>query len=116
MYNLIKHWIAYAVHENMLLFPRQFIIWPWNTDKMRFNTYIYIYCIHNKFCRKIEKYNKKMAYLSDFKRQKSEKHRTASRLMTNWAEPPCDTVEIIHTEEWYSCLSDYRKYIKVVII
>ena len=32
----------YAVHENLLFFPMQFI-WPVNTDKMRFNTYIYIF-------------------------------------------------------------------------
>ena len=31
-----------AVHENLLFFPMQFI-WPVNTDKMRFNTYIYIF-------------------------------------------------------------------------
>ena len=33
---------ALAVHENLLFFPMQFI-WPVNTDKMRFNTYIYIF-------------------------------------------------------------------------
>ena len=31
-----------AVHENLLFFPMQFI-WPVNTDKMRFNSYIYIF-------------------------------------------------------------------------
>ena len=31
-----------AVHENLLFFPMQFIR-PVNTDKMRFNTYIYIF-------------------------------------------------------------------------
>ena len=31
-----------AVHENLLFFLMQFI-WPVNTDKMRFNTYIYIF-------------------------------------------------------------------------
>ena len=30
-----------AVHENLLFCPMQFI-WPVNTDKMRFSTYIYI--------------------------------------------------------------------------
>ena len=33
---------ALAVHENLLFFPMQFI-WPVNTDKMRFNSYIYIF-------------------------------------------------------------------------
>ena len=33
---------AYALHENLLFFPMQFI-WPMNTDKIRFNTYIYIF-------------------------------------------------------------------------
>ena len=33
---------ALAVHENLLFFPMQFIS-PVNTDKMRFNTYIYIF-------------------------------------------------------------------------
>ena len=33
---------ALAVHENLLFFPMQFI-WPVNTDKIRFNTYIYIF-------------------------------------------------------------------------
>ena len=33
---------ALAVHENLLFFPMQFI-WPVNTDKMPFNTYIYIF-------------------------------------------------------------------------
>ena len=33
---------ALAVHEHLLFFPMQFI-WPVNTDKMRFNTYIYIF-------------------------------------------------------------------------
>ena len=33
---------ALAVHENLLFFPMQFI-WPVNTDKMRSNTYIYIF-------------------------------------------------------------------------
>ena len=33
---------ALAVHENLLFFPMQFI-WPVNTDKMQFNTYIYIF-------------------------------------------------------------------------
>ena len=33
---------ALAVHENLLFFPMQFI-WPVNTDKMRFSTYIYIF-------------------------------------------------------------------------
>ena len=54
-----------------------------------------------------------MAYLSDLERQESEKHRTASRQMTNWAEPPCDIVQMILEEEWYSFLSDNRKYIKL---
>ena len=40
-----------------------------------------------------------MSHLSDFKRQESEKHRTAGRRMTNRAEPPCDVVQIIQTEE-----------------
>ena len=31
-----------AVHESLLFFPMQFI-WPVNTDKMQFNTYIYIF-------------------------------------------------------------------------
>ena len=34
--------LNYAVHENLLFFPMQFI-WPVNTDKTRFNTYIYIF-------------------------------------------------------------------------
>ena len=33
---------ALAVHETLLFFPMKFI-WPVNTDKMRFNTYIYIF-------------------------------------------------------------------------
>ena len=33
---------ALAVHENLFFFPMKFI-WPVNTDKMRFNTYIYIF-------------------------------------------------------------------------
>ena len=33
---------ALAVHKNLLFFPMQFI-WPVNTNKMRFNTYIYIF-------------------------------------------------------------------------
>ena len=32
----------YTALENLLFFPMQFI-WPMNTDKMRFNTYIYIF-------------------------------------------------------------------------
>ena len=33
---------ALAVHENLFFFPMQFI-WPVNTDKMLFNTYIYVF-------------------------------------------------------------------------
>ena len=33
---------ALGMHESLLFFPMQFI-WPVNTDKMRFNTYIYIF-------------------------------------------------------------------------
>ena len=42
---------ALAVHENLLFFPMQFI-WPVNTDKMRFNTYIYIFLQKNlsRYC------------------------------------------------------------------
>ena len=36
--------------------------------------------------------------------------------MTNWAEPPCDLVQIIQAEEYDILLSDYRKYIKLVMI
>ena len=37
-----EHRQTYAVHDNLLFFPMQFI-WPVNTDKMRFNTYTYIF-------------------------------------------------------------------------
>ena len=42
---------ALVVHENLLFFPMQFI-WPVNTDKMRFNTYIYIFLPQNlsRYC------------------------------------------------------------------
>ena len=39
---------ANAVHENLLFFPMQFI-WPVNTDKMRFITYIYLHLFTTKF-------------------------------------------------------------------
>ena len=35
---------------NLLFFPMQFM-WPVNTDKMRFNTYIYIFLQHlSRYC------------------------------------------------------------------
>ena len=40
--NLLFFPMPNAVHENLLFFPMQFIS-PVNTDKMRFNTYIYIF-------------------------------------------------------------------------
>ena len=57
-----------------------------------------------------------MAYLSDFERQESEKHIhvQASSRKANWAEPPCNIVQIILAEECFSFSSDYRNYIKVV--
>ena len=44
--------------------------WPVNTDKMRFNTYIYIFLQQSlsRYC------NTKMSYLSDFKRTKRKAH------------------------------------------
>ena len=90
---------ALAVHENLLFFPMQFIS-PVNTDKMRFNTYIYIFL--NKICRDIAYFNTKMSYLSDFKRTKSKTLRTASAgRTTNWTKPPWEPVIIIRTTDWY---------------
>ena len=45
---IFKHWIAFCVSGafNLLFFPMQ-CIWPVNTDKMRFNTYIYIFWQQN---------------------------------------------------------------------
>ena len=68
---------ALAVHENLLFFPMQFI-WPVNTDKMRFNTYI-IHLLANKVCCDIAYFNTKMSHLSDFKRTKSKTLRTAKQ-------------------------------------
>ena len=48
------------MHRSLLFFPMQFI-WPVNTDKMRFNTYIYIF--YNKVCRGIAYFNTNKSYL-----------------------------------------------------
>ena len=89
-----KHWIEFC--RCLLFFPMQ-LIWPVNTDKMRFNTSFY-----NKVCRGIAYFNTKISYLSDFECTKNKTLRTTSTgRIANWTKPSCEPVQIIRTKDRY---------------
>ena len=85
-----------------------------NTDKMRFNTYIYIF--YNKVCRDIAYFNIKMSYRSDFKRTKSKTLGTANKQTDYELNKAAVWSSANNTNKRLIFLKfDYRKYSNILL-